>query len=118
MISATSLADVVQQRREAQHRSTIDVSLNARGGVERLAVLSPRHFVQPIDGRDAVNVHCVHVVDVVMNTPRHGRELGDHREQQPEIVQLRQHAPLALFSGAHRASALTQARLGSVRNQP
>ena len=50
--------------------------------------LAAAERAQAIERRHAVNVDRIHMVDVVMDAPRHRRELGNHREQKADVMEL------------------------------
>ena len=82
------LADVVQQRGEKQHAMARQLGREPRGQRVLRAQLAAAQRAQVIDGRHRVHVHRVHVVGVAMHAPDQRRKLGDHRHQQPDVVQV------------------------------
>ena len=66
--------------------------------------------MEAIDRGHRVNVDGVHVVDVVLHAAGHRGELGDHRQQQTEVVKVGEDAPRPCGArGAPRAAVLDQA---------
>jgi predicted metalloprotease len=68
----------------------ISAARRAREG-ERIGELAAHERREVIHRGDRVNVDGVHVVRVVVNPPDHRGKLGDHGQEQAEIVQLAQH---------------------------
>ena len=111
------LADVVQQRRQEERARARDLGGEARRERELVRELAARELPQPVDRGHRVNVHRVHVVDVVVHAARDRQKLGHHREQQPHVVELADDRPAARARLGHGAHELHEERrrLGAAR---
>ncbi len=83
--SCRSVARQSTSRRSGSGRSVV-----ASG--KRVGLLAPGEGVELVDRGHAVNVDRVHVVDIVLHLRGDRGKLGDHRQEEPQVVQLGQQA--------------------------
>ncbi len=102
--AAVALADVVQQRREQQHLAAVDAGHQPGGQREVRPQLAAAEGVQPVDRGHRVNVHRVHVIDVVLDARCHRGELGDEGEHEAEVVEVGEHAPRVVRGARDRGA--------------
>ena len=98
MAAAVTLADVVEQEAQVQHRRVLDLGEDLAEPLERgVAGARPGNTVEGLDRSQGVLVDRVAVVEVVLDEERHAGELGKQAAEQTRLVhgpQRRPDAPL------------------------